>query len=121
MAVLGNKAFHEPVPPQTRFVHLIRVNHFHIGKGYELHASGGYGVEARQQSTRQLCERKALITVAEVVSAGKQIARVKVVIDFSDETVDAVFEKSRRSQIRTAAAADIRSRPRMTCQEAFDH
>src|SRR5271157_4466998 len=42
------KSFPEPVPSITQFIDFVRSDRVHVGKGYQLHARRGIGVEPGQ-------------------------------------------------------------------------
>ena len=97
--IFRKEAFHEAVPSQSRFVHLGGIHDPYVGQRDQLNPGRSGGVEARQQASRQLRKRKALIAVAKVVTAGQKVTLVEVVIDLRDHAVHPVAEGCRGRQI----------------------
>src|SRR6202040_3040730 len=65
------------------------------------------GIESRQKASRQLSERETLTAVAKVIATRQHVTGVEILIDLSDEAVDAVEERGGTGKIVAVGATGV--------------
>src|SRR4029077_14866825 len=93
--ILREESFCEAIPSQTSFIDLAGIHNFHVRQRDQLDARRSGGIESGQQAAGKLRKREALAAVAEVIAAGEHVVGVEVLIDLSDEAVDAIEKACR--------------------------
>ena len=87
-------------------------------------ACGRNRIEAGKQTAADQREREALVAIAIIVAARKQVVFAEVVINLGDHAVHAIPERSASREVRAAGAPrvirglsrDVGSRPRLAFQ-----
>src|SRR5215471_654664 len=123
--ILRKEPFSEPVPAQAGLIDLAAIHHFHIGECDQLHAGWRYGVETRQQAAGELSKRETLTAVAEVIAAAQNVVGIEILIDLSDEAVNAIEKLGGSGEVGrvasvlriTLGSGNIGSRPGMARKE----
>src|SRR5450432_550463 len=106
--ILREESFRKTVPAIAQLVGLVQTNRVHVGKRYQLHPGRSESIKTgKRPAARCKGQGKRLNAVSEEVAPGQVVARVEGLVDFCDETGQAVIGRRIERCVRTIRTSGV--------------